>query len=496
MTPILRVLLMCAALLAATASPAATYYIRSGGDDQADGTSHDRAWATLGKAKNYGFAPGDRLLLHEGDRFEGQLIINWSGTAAEKAIVGAYYLEHGRPVRGFRTARPKIDGNDEIPQQYDGLVRVRGNRVRVENLDVANSEGRGIQFEGVDQGEVFGCMVDNTYKSAIKFVNSPNGLIENNRVSLAGMANPEDGSTWGGALELVASNNGRIVGNEVLRVYGEGINANHGSRNAIIEDNLVFAARAVGIYLDAAPDATVRRNIVLGTVNPEFWRTNQSVGAGIALNNERYHYESADRPLSVDVQTRNAKIYGNLVAFTNSGIGFWGQFDETSFADVMVFNNTFVDNDIQVLVRQRPKPGARFLNNIMLSMTPGTQDTDDNTLGGMATHNNFFSQGDPGGEFSHPSNVYEGLTLAKMSGWRAISNPSQLSWEDFSPEPGSSVIGAGAADPLSLSQGSNSFHLDFNRHSHNTPMDIGAVRFADIPLRAPKRPTDVAGTPH
>jgi hypothetical protein len=200
--------------------------------------------------------------------------------------------------------------------------------------------------------------------------------------------------------------------------------------------------------------------------------------------------------LSVDVQTRNAKIYGNLVAFTNSGIGFWGQFDETSFADVMVFNNTFVDNDIQVLVRQRPKPGARFLNNIMLSMTPGTQDTDDNTLGGMATHNNFFSQGDPGGEFSHPSNVYEGLTLAKMSGWRAISNPSQLSWEDFSPEPGSSVIGAGAADPLSLSQGSNSFHLDFNRHSHNTPMDIGAVRFADIPLRAPKRPTDVAGTPH
>lgn len=496
MWSVIRTLLFCGAFLASAASAAATYYVRSGGDDSAAGTSHDQAWASLEKIKSHDFAPGDRLLFHEGDRFDGHLIVSWSGTPTSKAVIGAYYLDNGMPVRGFRTVRPRIDGNDEVPNQFDGLVRIRGDRVRVENLAVANSEGRGIQFEGADRGEVVGCVVSNTYKSGIKFVDSPNGLIEGNVVSQAGTANPEDGGTWGGAIELVASDDGTVSGNQVLRVYGEGINANYGSRNALIEDNFVYAARAVGIYLDAAPDATVRRNIVLGTVDPTFWRAHETVGAGIALNNETYHYERADGALARDVQTRGAKIYGNLVAYTNSGVGFWGQLDESSFADVMVFNNTFVDNDTQVTLRAKPKPGARFMNNIVMSLSLGTQDVDGNALEGMSARHNYFSQGDPGGELSHASNVYEGLTLARMNGWRAISDPKQLSWEDFSVTSGSSVIGAGTEELLSLSPGNNNFALDFNGFSHNAPMDIGALRFTDIVINAPKQPTDVAGTPH
>ena len=109
---------------------------------------------------------------------------------------------------------------------------------------------------------------------------------------------------WGGAIELVASNDGMVRGNTVSEVYGEGINANHGSRNAIIEGNYVFAARAVGIYVDAAPAATVRRNMVVGTSNPEFWRTAKSTGAGIALNDDSYHYAANGGELAAEVQSR------------------------------------------------------------------------------------------------------------------------------------------------------------------------------------------------
>ena len=99
----------------------------------------------MSKVNNYAFAAGDRVLFHEGHRWVGQLTVDWAGTASERAVVGAYYLDGSTPVQGYRTARPIIDGEDRLPSgRYAPLVGVRANRVRVENLRVQNSEGRGI----------------------------------------------------------------------------------------------------------------------------------------------------------------------------------------------------------------------------------------------------------------------------------------------------------------------------------------------------------------
>lgn len=483
-----------ALLLAVSTSQAATYFVRNGGDDTADGLSHETAWATLARIKAFDFAPGDRVLFHEGGRWDGQLIVDWPGTADERALVGAYRIDNGVPVPGFETARPVIDGNDEIPSQYDGLVRVSASRVRIENLEVVNSEGRGIQFENADDGAVVDCVVSNTYKSAIKFVNSDFAIVQGNDVTRAGRAHPEDGAVWGGAIELVASNDGRISRNFVWEVYGEGINVNDGSAGSVIEDNRVFAARAVGIYADAAPATTVRRNLVVGTSNSEFWRNGDMVGAGIALNNENYHYRSHGGGLGPDVQTRNAKIYANLVAYTSSGLAFWGQADSTSFDNVSVFNNTFVDNAVQVRLGDKPKPGGRLVNNILLSRSPAADDVDGTDLSGLSAGNNYFSRGDPGGDWSDPGNRYGGLTLSRSSGWRTLTRRDQISWRDFEVEPDSSVIGAGIGAPLSLSQADDTYALDFNEQRHNQPMDMGAIRFSATPFRVPKKPTDVRGS--
>jgi hypothetical protein len=367
--------------------------------------------------------------------------------------------------------------------------------VRVENLEVVNSGGRAIQFEYADYAEVVDCATDGSYKGGIHFLGSRYAVVRGNSVSHAGLASPLDGGTWGGAIEIVASNDATVSGNTVAEVYGEGINVNHGSANATIEENYVFAARAVGIYLDAAPDATVRRNIVVGTSNPEYWRGSQTVGAGIALNNEDYHYQVANNPLPTTVQSQRAKIYGNLVAFTSSGIGFWGQLEQSTFDDVMILNNTLVDNGTQVSLQVKPKPGGKFINNILLSLHTSARDVDKNALAGMTARNNYFSQGDPGGDYSHADNKYDGLTLARMTGWRSFNGQDELTWLDFAIQKGSSVIGGGDDEPRLMSQGDDTFHLDFDGQEHNAPMDMGALRFSERMRKTPKRPTDIRGAP-
>lgn len=487
--------MILAGLLVASTGNAATYFVRNGGDDSADGRSHDTAWASLGKIKAFDFQPGDAVLFQEGGAWEGQLIVDWPGTATQRTVIGAYRLVNGIPERGVKAIRPVIDGTDTIPNQYDGLIRVTVDRVLIENIEVTNSEGRGIQFEDAADGQVVGCVVSNSYKSGIKFLRSNAGVISDNVVSDAGRAYPEDGEVWGGAIELVASNGGRISGNDVIEVYGEGINANDGSTGTVIENNRVFAARAVGIYLDAAPDTIVRRNLVAGTTNPDFWRSDSVSGAGIVLNNENYHYEAFGGSLTPDVQSQGARIYDNLVAYSSSGVAFWGQATQSSFDDVLVFNNTLVDNDIQVRVQDSPKPGARIVNNILLSLSPGTRDTDATDLRGMYAKNNYLSEGDPGGDWSHPGNRYQGATLARMTGWRSIWSLEQVSWQDFSLQPASTTNGSGDLEPAQMSQGDNRSDLDFNSEPHNEPMDLGALRFTQTPFVVPRKPTKVRGSP-
>ena len=120
---------------------------------------------------------------------------------------------------------------------------------------------------------------------------------------------------------------------------------------------------------------------------------------------------------------------------------------ESSFDGLLIYNNTLVDNNTQVSMSAKPKPGAKFVNNILLSLSSGTRDVDGTNLNGMIAKNNYFSQGDPGGDYVHAGNRFTGLTIAKMSGWRAVTNRDQINWRDFVVASGSSVLGAGDDEP-------------------------------------------------
>ena len=423
-------------LLVATSSQAATYYVSNDGSDRANGTSDATAWATLDRVNRQTFASGDKVLFREGDRWQGRLAVDWSGTAAAYATVGAYYVENGKALEGYRDQRPIIEGAGRYPQGgiYDALIVVNSHDyVRIANLEIRNSEGRGIAFGRSNYGDVVDVVVDGAYVDGILFLRSAHGSVSRSVVTHAGLVFPRDGKKhpWAAAITFTKSDFGRVMDTTVAETYGEGINANGGSKGTLIENNRLFAVRAVGIYADAAPSTTIRRNIVLGTANKEFWRDDDSVGAGIAINNEKYHYKAGGGSLTTDIQSKDVKIEGNLVANTSSGIALWSGLPNTSFDNLSVTNNTLIDNDRQLSGLGTAAPGGLLANNVLCSLSKGTADVDSSKLSGMTARNNYFSQGDPGADLSNAGNRYSGIALSKTTGWRTIDSIDGVDWKKF-----------------------------------------------------------------
>jgi hypothetical protein len=423
------------ALLVATTCQAATYYVKSDGNDRASGKSDAEAWASLDKVNRQAFRSGDVVLFREGDRWQGKLAVDWSGTASSYATVGAYHVENGRTVRGVRERRPIIEGAGRYPSGgiYDALVMVNSHDyVRIEKLEVRDSEGRGIGFLRSAHGDVVDAVVDGTYGSGIHFLDSDHGTVSRSFVTHASLVFGRDGRRpWGAAITFVDSDFGRIVETTVTESYGEGINVNHGSRGTLIENNRVFAVRAVGIYADAAPNTTIRRNIVVGTANSEFWRGRDSVGAGIAINDEKYHYKAGGGSLPDDIQSKDVKIQDNVVVYTSSGIALWSAAPQASHDNLIVTGNILIDNDRQIRGLDKKAPGGLLADNVLLSVSAGTADVDSSELSGMTARNNYFSRGDPGGELGHGDNRHDGSALSRKKDWRTITSIDDVDWDEL-----------------------------------------------------------------
>ena len=438
------------ALFVATSCQAATYYVRNDGNDRANGTSDAAAWATLDKVNRHSFKTGDVVLFREGGRWEGKLAVDWSGTASAYATVGAYYVENGTAKKGQRGQRPIIEGGGRYPTGgiHDALIVINTrDYVRIENLEVRDSEGRGIGFVRSAHGDVVNTVVDGTYGSGIHFLESDRGSVSRSLVTRASLAFGRDGRRpWGCAITFVKSDSGRVVETTVTESYGEGIAPTHGSRGTLIENNRVFAVRAVGIYADSAPNTTIRRNIVVGTTNREFWRGDDSVGAGIAINDEQYHYKAGGGSLPDDIQSTDVKIEGNVVVYTSSGIALWSQAPQASHDNLIISGNTLIDNNRQIRGLGTKAPGGLLADNVLLSVSNGTADVDSAKLSGLTARNNYFSRGDPGGELRHAGNRHDGIALRK-TGWRNIDSIDDVDWEELERIARSSTVRTGNERP-------------------------------------------------
>jgi hypothetical protein len=226
----------------------------------------------------------------------------------------------------------------------------------------------------------------------------------------------------------------------VTESYGEGINARHGSRGTLIENNRVFAVRAVGIYADAAPNTTIRRNIVVGTANREFWRSGNSVGAGIAVNDETYNYKAGGGSLPEHIQSTDVKIENNVVVYSSSGIALWAAVPHASHDNLIVTGNTLIDNGRQISGLRTAARGGLLADNVLLSVSDGTADVDSSKLAGMTARNNYFSRGDPGGELRDSGNRYGGSALGEKKDWRRIESFDDVDWAELARIAGAATV--------------------------------------------------------
>lgn len=428
--------------LSATSASAERYYVRDGGNDDADGQSDATAWATVSKVNQFDFAPSDDVFFRCGDVWTAQaLTIDWSGTAQDPVVVGAYHMSGGQETVGVNgDGRPLFDGDwVDIAGVNRPLIDLRAEYITVQDMHVYNSYGLGIRISGgFTHNTVRGCKADLTGRSAISVYSTSDNVVEHceaSRASIHWILGNQ--STWGSTIAVYNAPNNVIRYCEAHDNVGEGINLVRGSHGSVAEFNYVWANRSVGIYVDSASDCTVRHNLVVGTTDPEYHYIDGWHGMGIAVNNEVTDHGPSDR----------TTFLGNVVIGRHSGIRFMNA-QGMPTSDLLVLNNTLIDNQ-----RNYNISSPDTFSNVTIRNNISYVDAADADHG--AIHTSVFGAGSTMGDNFWSSQPHDKLYDAasdiigdpgfpKSTGWRELAGRDSFLTTDFSLPADSPAVDVGA----------------------------------------------------
>ncbi|MDF1560223.1 MAG: right-handed parallel beta-helix repeat-containing protein [Bacteroidales bacterium] len=126
-------------LLALSSFSAATdYYVKTGGNDLASGTSDATAWATINKVNSIFsvLKPGDRILFKRGNIFYGTIKITKTGASGSPITLGAYGTGDKPIITGFTAISSWTNEGNGI---YSASLKSEGltNMVVIENKQYA-----------------------------------------------------------------------------------------------------------------------------------------------------------------------------------------------------------------------------------------------------------------------------------------------------------------------------------------------------------------------
>ncbi len=407
------------------------YYVSNSGSNSNNGTSELTPWETIGKVNSTSFSTSDGVYFNRGDTFDdARLTIDWGGTSGNLAIVGAY----GSGNKPIFDGNKNTSGNNCIGSGYRATVEGDNeNYVRVENLNVRNNE-EGIILDG-DYCEVVDNTVTDCCRRAIRIIGQF-GLIDGNYTHDTAREYIDSGGGWPSNISLFNSFSHTVRDNICDRTYGEGIIAS-GSEH-IVENNIVYGARALGIYFIESENSVARNNLILGgTTNSAFHRApGSSSGHGFVFANED---DSPEGVLEID-------CYNNLVGSCSGLLRIGGDRAAQVFNNCNVVYNTVVDCDYGLgSASQQTKSGVRIQNNIFQRYTSGLDMWDpgksENFSGFTFSHNHWTDS--VGGDLADATNTSGDALLAKTTGWRSMPNYQSVTSMDFDLEPGSPCIEAG-----------------------------------------------------
>jgi hypothetical protein len=172
---------------------AATYYVRPGGNDRANGTSIANAWATVAKVSGASLAPGDIVCFEGGSTFTGTLTVKNSGTSAAPIVYGSYGT--GRATISSGTARGLVaaskshvivrdlvftgngyTANSSIGLDFTVSSNASVSNIRLERLSVSGYGSFGVSFRPRIQGTTKYGFRDVTISEIHSFNNKDSGL--------------------------------------------------------------------------------------------------------------------------------------------------------------------------------------------------------------------------------------------------------------------------------------------------------------------------------
>lgn len=497
------------AALVGTAS-AGTYYVKSDGNDDADGTSDATAWRTLTKVNGFSFGPGDDVLLKSGSVFDRQyLTIDWAGTTTDKVVLGCYYLDGSNNNQATLCNEGSRNGFTDLPAIkgaltdaciaanncdygtgyvaggiWQGLINVTTDHVRVQDVSVSYSKGSGIRAGSVNDVRIARVLVEKTGIVPVAMGNGVQNVVfrdstvrnynlcevqEHNGGPTPGIANCGTGGWPGGVLVVRSPDAQALIENNDIHIgFGEGINCLQSS-HVIVRGNRVGNVHSGGIYFDGCSSSVAEHNILWGTQgdpSPSNW------GGGMNFNiedtaccNHQLNHNVVRNNLFVDTGgcinaamgadaeaaglLLGARIYANTcVSIVNFDLRI-NAVPDANVAEWTAKNNIFFTTD-GVAVGGNPPPCQLNSNTEV-----------DYNLWAVANP-------DPDCEGAHDAPDGDPLLAQSVySAWDAMdyANPPRV--DDFRLQPGSAAIGAG--DPALVTTtvlSSADFPLVFSDMSH------------------------------
>jgi parallel beta-helix repeat protein len=340
-----RVILSAFLMIISTGLLAETFYISADGDDNSTGTSTTSPWKTVASSM-WKIDSGDTVLLKRGDLFYETSSIYLTKS---NLTLGAY----------GSGPRPVISGNSyqEPGGVYDPQIMIgngsgdAGHGSTVENIELIQSAGPGITITA-DNAHVNNVLVSHTTTGGIIIRSESYGtIVENcevnhhNRAWRTGESYYNDlglpKTTWGIG---IASKGEEFVirNNHVHHGWGEGIGANCGAVNGIIEDNQIDSNK-IGVYLDIAQNIVVKNNVISGATDQAYWRSTNTIGQGIGINHETWCSQQAVNA-GRHAYNKNLEIRHNEVRGTTVGFFIWSQISDAVNDVVDLSCNSFLNN--------------------------------------------------------------------------------------------------------------------------------------------------------
>lgn len=292
----------------------------------------------------------------------------------------------------------------------DGVL-VKADNVTLDGLTVRNSGDVGIAVGPQSNIVIRNCDIEHSYRGAIT-VNGGKGeatdiLIEDNYCNIAAVVGFDPNRSLAtspqgvsGVLKIGNCRRVTVRRNVVSRGFGEGINVDKGSRDSLVEDNLIHDCAHLHIYANHAAQALIRRNVIFCGGSPAQIGKGGTAPAGIGIRDEKT--QKGGLPASRDVTFEDNLVvnmgYPLLINADPGGGGF------------VVKGNTFVWGPMTLrgvtIVGKQP---GEFTDNL-LYVADGAPATG-NTPQGMAFSGNHWTVRPPAA-FRGSGDTYGPLGLA------------------------------------------------------------------------------------